>query len=73
MQYNQIPHYPGGWNYHKVDLLPQKWELHFSGGAVGKSPPASARGHRFDPWSGKTPHAAGQLSLCTLEAASYNQ
>ena len=22
------------------------------------------RGHRFDPWSGKIPHAAKQLSLC---------
>ena len=23
------------------------------------------RGHGFDPWSGKIPHPAGQLSLCT--------
>ena len=23
------------------------------------------RGHWFDPWSGKTPHASEQLSLCT--------
>ena len=23
------------------------------------------RGHRFDPWSGKIPHATEQLSLCT--------
>ena len=31
---------------------------------MDKSPPANAEGHRFDPWSGKIPHAAEQLSLC---------
>ena len=35
----------------------------FPGGAVVKSLPVSqCRGHGFDPWSGKIPHAAEQLS-----------
>ena len=34
----------------------------FPGGAVVKNPPANAKGHRFEPWSGKIPHAAEQLS-----------
>ena len=37
----------------------------FPGGAVVKNPPANAGGHRFEPWSGKIPHALEQLSLCT--------
>ena len=37
----------------------------FPGGAVVKNLPANARGHGFQPWSGKIPHAAEQLSLCT--------
>ena len=24
------------------------------------------QGHGFDPWSGKTPYAIGQLSLCAI-------
>ena len=31
----------------------------------GKEPTCQHRRHRFDPCSGKTPHAAEQLSLCT--------
>ena len=33
------------------------------------------QGHRFNPWSGKFPHAAEQLSLCTTtaEPASRNK
>ena len=34
------------------------------GGTVVKNPPANARGHRFEPWSGKIAHAAEQLSPC---------
>ena len=30
-----------------------------------RNPPANAGGHRFDPWSGKIPRAAGQVGLCT--------
>ena len=30
-----------------------------------KNPPANAE-HRFDPWSGKIPHAAEQISQCTM-------
>ena len=37
----------------------------FPGGAVVKNPPANARGHGVEPWSGKIPHAAEQLSPCT--------
>ena len=36
----------------------------FPGGAVVENPPANA-GDGFEPWSGKIPHAAEQLSLCT--------
>ena len=35
---------------------------------MDKSPPANAEGHKFDPWSGKIPHAAGQLRLCATTA-----
>ena len=31
---------------------------------IGKESACQYRRHRFDPWSGKTPHAAGQLSPC---------
>ena len=31
------------------------------------------RGHSFDPWSGKIPHASGQLSPCTLELMLCNK
>ena len=37
----------------------------FPGGAVVKNPPANAGEHGFDPWSGKIPHAAEQLSPYT--------
>ena len=33
------------------------------GGPVVKNPPASAGHSGFDPWSGKIPHASGQLSF----------
>ena len=44
----------------------------FPGSAVVKNPPASAGARvRAEPWSGKIPHAAEQLSPCatTIEAA----
>ena len=47
----------------------------FPGGAVVKNPPANAgRGHGFEPWSGKIPQAAEQLSPCatTTEPVSHN-
>ena len=34
----------------------------FPGGAVVENLPANAAGHGFEPWSGKIPHAAEQLS-----------
>ena len=33
----------------------------FPGGAVVENLPANARGHGFEPWSGKIPHATEQL------------
>ena len=36
----------------------------FPGGAVVKNPPANAGDIGFEPWSGKIPHAAEQLSPC---------
>ena len=38
--------------------------MDFPGSPVVKNLPANAGGHGFDPWSGKTPPAVGQLSLC---------
>ena len=45
----------------------------FPGGAVVKNPPANAGG-RFEPCSGKIPHATEQLSPCvtTTEPASHS-
>ena len=37
-----------------------KYREDFPGGSVVKNLPASAGGHRFDPWSGRIPHALGQ-------------
>ena len=34
----------------------------FPGGAVVKESACQCRGHGFEPWSGKIPHAAEQLS-----------
>ena len=36
---------------------------HFPGGTLDENPLANPRGHGFDSWSGKIPHAEGQLSL----------
>ena len=41
------------------DLKMQK--LGFPGGAVVENLPAWCRGHGFEPWSGRIPHAAEQL------------
>ena len=40
--------------------------LGFPGGPLFKN--LSYKRHRFDPWSGKIPHAAEQLSLCPSTA-----
>ena len=34
----------------------------------GEESTCQCRGHRFDPWSGKIPHAPGWLSPCTMTA-----
>ena len=39
----------------------------FLGGPKDKNLPDNSWGHRFDPWSGKIPHTAGQLSTTTIE------
>ena len=42
----------------------KKKEWDFPGGSVVKRIcPHKCRAHRFDSWSGKMPHATGQLSL----------
>ena len=33
--------------------------------SIGKESDLRRRGHWFDPWSGKIPHAIGQQSQCT--------
>ena len=38
----------------------------------GKESTCQCRRHRFDPWSGKIPHAAGHLSLCTTTTESMH-
>ena len=38
----------------------------FPGGPKDKNLPANSWGHRCEPWSGKIPHAVGQLSSCTI-------
>ena len=49
-----------------VSRLPQ-W-------STGKNSPAKAKGHRFDPWSRKIPHAMKKLGPCatTTEAVCRN-
>ena len=46
----------------------------FPGGTVVKNPPANTGDIGFEPWSGKIPHSAEQLSLCTTttEPACHN-
>ena len=44
--------------------LNEKKNWGFPGGTVVKNPSANAR-DRFEPWYGKIPHAAEQLSPCT--------
>ena len=48
---------------------PVEYELKSNGGfpsgPVVKNPPANAGDQGFNPWSGKIPRAAEQLSLCT--------
>jgi len=49
-------------------------DLNFPGGTVDMSLPANGRRHRFDPWSGKIPHATEQINPCatTSEPEFYN-
>ena len=47
--------------FREVSPFRKSWR-DFPGGAVVKNPPASAGGHGFEPWSGKIPYAAEQLS-----------
>ena len=44
----------------------------FSGGAVDKNLPANAW-DTYDLWSGKSPHAKGQLSLCNTTTEPQDQ
>ena len=57
------------WNEYFGTLIPQdvnrcsifKKEIWDVAGGTVKSPPANEGGHRFNPWSGKIPHAMEQL------------
>ena len=45
----------------------------FPGGSVVKIQCFHCRGHRFKPWSGKTPQAVGQLNLRALKPVLHNK
>ena len=45
----------------------------FPGDPAVKNPPANAGDHGFSPWSGRIPHAEGQLNLCTSYRAHTPQ
>ena len=46
----------------RIDSMKKKQEWDCT--ASGKVSAYQCRGHWFNPWSGKIPHAAGQLSVC---------
>ena len=48
----------------KVNILKKDWTRGFPGGAVVQESACQCRGHGFDPWSRKIPHAMEQLSPC---------
>ena len=43
----------------------------FPGGPLEST--CQCKGHRFDPWSGKIPHASRQLSLCAATTEAQAQ
>ena len=47
----------GNWSSERLSNLPQIRQREFPGGTADKNLPANAGGYRFDPWSGKIPHA----------------
>ena len=51
----------------RVLEIKKEWG-NFPGGQVVKESTCQWRGHRFDPWSRKTPHATEQLSLIATPA-----
>ena len=66
----------GGYHHHQSRrhlCLHSKEKQGFPGGPVVKNPPCKARGHRFDPCSGKIPHAMEQLSPWAPTAESALQ
>ena len=79
--YNTIKHFRVMGEYHYlISVITQltqklspdkKTKQGFPGGAVVTF---QRRGHGFEPWSGKIPHAAEQLSLCatTTEPTCHN-
>ena len=46
----------------RTSLVVQQLRIHFT---------CQCRGHGFNPWSGKIPHAVGQLSLCATTTVSW--
>ena len=55
----------------KLQLLKKFIYAGFPGGPVVESPPVSAGEHEFNPWSGRIPHAARKLGLCTTTAEPH--
>ena len=51
----------------KIDIIKSR-QKDFPGSPVVKSLPAHAGESRFDPWSRRIPHDAGQLNLCAMAA-----
>ena len=57
--------------FHSTKSPPSRWHaLGFPGGSVVKNVPASLRRHKFDPWSGNSPQAMGQLNLFSATTQS---
>ena len=64
-------------NHHHIKK--KKISLGFPGGSVVKNLACQFGGHRFDPWSGKIPHAAEHVTpfaahsvVCAPEPRSCN-
>ena len=49
------------------ERLGKRWQRSFPGTPVVKSLPSQWGVHRFEPWSRKIPHDAGQLSPCSAK------
>ena len=66
-----LPHLGSG-KLDKIKYGSRIWNRDVTGWSSGKESACRCRGHRFNPWSGKIPHAMRQLCLCatTNEASA---